>query len=194
VRRTVALLPGTLTQARETLNRLTTFARVLGPTFNDLRPFARNLDEMNASVRELAASATPVLEDEVRPFVRAARGQVPNLRKAAKRFNRATPPLTKLAEDLNDVVNMAAYNPRGAEPVGTPGRDEGYLYWLAWLGHNGSSVFSSGDGNGWWRRIYFTVGCANAGNILGETPLGPAITGLGALYAPGGPCAPGSGS
>jgi phospholipid/cholesterol/gamma-HCH transport system substrate-binding protein len=190
VQRAVALLPGTLTQARETLSRLTTYADVLGPTFNELRPFGRNLDEMNASVRELAASATPVLDDEIRPFVRAARDEIPNLRKASKRFNRATPPLTKLGEDLNEVVNMAAFNPRGAEPVGTEGRDEGYLYWLAWLGHNGSSVFSSGDGNGWWRRIYFTVGCSNVGAILAVSPLAPAVTGLCGLVAPGGPCDP----
>ena len=54
---------------------------------------------------------------------------------------------------------MAAYNPDGAEPAGTAGRDEGYLYWAAWLGHNGNTVFSAGDGNGFYRRIYFTAGC-----------------------------------
>ena len=47
----------------------------------------------------------------------------------------------------------------GAEPSGTPDRDEGYLYWAGWLGHNGTNVFSAGDGNGFFRRIYFTVGC-----------------------------------
>ena len=36
---------------------------------------------------------------------------------------------------------MAAYNPHGAEPPGTPGRDEGYLYWLGWLSHVGNSTF-----------------------------------------------------
>jgi phospholipid/cholesterol/gamma-HCH transport system substrate-binding protein len=192
VQRAVALLPGTLRQARGTLNELTTYAAVLGPTFNELRPFARNLDEMNASVRELAASATPVLQNEIRPFVRFAQGEVPNLRKAAKSFNRATPRLTAFGERLNEVVNMAAYNPRGAEPAGTSGRDEGYLYWLAWLGHNGASVFSSGDGNGWWRRIYLTIGCSNAANILQVSPLAPAVTGLGQFFAPGGPCGPGT--
>ena len=34
---------------------------------------------------------------------------------------------------------MAAHNPNGAEPAGTAGRDEGYLYWPAWLGHNGNT-------------------------------------------------------
>jgi hypothetical protein len=54
---------------------------------------------------------------------------------------------------------MAAYNPNGAEPAGTPGRDEGYLYWAGWLGHNTASLYSSGDGNGYYRRIYLSMGC-----------------------------------
>jgi hypothetical protein len=49
-------------------------------------------------------------------------------------------------------------------------------------------VFSSGDGNGWWRRIYFTVGCSNVGAILAVSPLAPAVTGLGGIVGPGGPC------
>ena len=61
---------------------------------------------------------------------------------------------------------MAAYNPHGAEPAGTPGRDEGYLYWAGWLGHNGDSVFSAGDGNGFYRRIYLTMGCDQVQNIV----------------------------
>ena len=40
---------------------------------------------------------------------------------------------------------------------GPPDRDEGYLYWAAWLGHNGNRVFSAGDGNGFYRRIYLTI-------------------------------------
>ena len=38
---------------------------------------------------------------------------------------------------------MAAYNPRGAEPPGAGGRDEGYLYWLGWFAHNGVSLWNT---------------------------------------------------
>ena len=100
-----------------------------------------------------------MLENEIRPFVRAAREPVPDLRQAADRFSAAAPPLTTVAKKINRLGNMAAFNPNGAEASGTPGRDEGYLYWAGWLGHNGDTVFSSGDGNGFFRRIYFTVGC-----------------------------------
>ena len=159
VQRAVSLLPGTLEQATETLDATARLGAVLGPAFDELRPFARNLDELNSATRELAVNATPVLRDEIRPFVRAARKPVPDLRKAADRFSSAAPRLTTVTKKVNRLANMAAFNPNGAEPAGTEGRDEGYLYWAAWLGHNGNTVFSAGDGNGFYRRIYFTVGC-----------------------------------
>ncbi len=74
---------------------------------------------------------------------------------------------------------MAAYNPGGANPPGSPGRDEGYLYWVAWLGHNGNLVFDSQDANGLFRRIYLTANCANIQNLLASNSLaGAVISGL----------------
>jgi phospholipid/cholesterol/gamma-HCH transport system substrate-binding protein len=183
VRRAVALLPETLSQATETLNNTAEFAELLGPTFDDLRPFARRLDEVNASTRQLAEAATPVLEDEVRPFVRAAREPVPDLRRAAGEYSAAAPGLKTIAAKINRLGNMAAFNPNGTEPSGVPNRDEGYLYWAAWLGHNGNSVFSAGDGNGFARRIYFTVGCDQLieivkGATAAEQVLREIVTGL----------------
>jgi phospholipid/cholesterol/gamma-HCH transport system substrate-binding protein len=170
VRRAIGLLPGTLTQARDTLTETAGFAKVLGPAFDDLRPFARNLDEANAGVRELATDTTPVLRDEIRPFVRTARKPVDDLSRAADEYSAAAPRLTVVGRKLNRLANMAAFNPKGAEPAGTAGRDEGYLYWAAWLGHNGNSVFSAGDGNGFYRRIYFVVGCDQILSLVeGET-------------------------
>jgi hypothetical protein len=85
---------------------------------------------------------------------------------------------------------MAAYNPRGAESPGTPGRDEGYLYWLAWLAHDGNSVFQAQDGNGSYRRIYFTASCGSTASILASSPLAPLVTSLGPLVGASGPCNP----
>jgi phospholipid/cholesterol/gamma-HCH transport system substrate-binding protein len=183
VRRAVSLLPSTLEQATETLNHTAELAEVLGPAFNDLRPFARNLDELNGSTRSLAEAATPVLADEIRPFVRAAREPVPDLRRAANRYSAATPGLTTVAKKINRLGNMAAFNPKGAEPSGVANRDEGYLYWAGWLGHLGTTVFSTGDGNGFFRRIYFTVGCDQLSEIVAseteaEEALKEIVTGL----------------
>jgi phospholipid/cholesterol/gamma-HCH transport system substrate-binding protein len=190
VQRAVGLLGPTLSQARRTLGDVATFAGVLGPAFGDLRPFARNLDEMNASVASLAEATTPVIKKQIRPFVRKARNPIKNLKKAAKRFAQATPHLTVIAEKINRLGNMAAYNPNGAEPPGTPNRAEGYLYWAGWLSHIGNTVFEAQDAHGLYRRIYFTASCANAANILAETPASPLITNLAPLFASGGACNP----
>jgi len=190
VQEAVRLLGPTLEESRKTLTQVADFAAVLGPTFNDLRPFAQNLDEMNASVIDVSKSLTPVLQNEIRPFVRKARNPVKNLRKASKPLAKATPRLTTIADKINRLGNMAAYNPNGAEPAGTPNRAEGYLYWAAWLSHNGNSVFEGQDAHGLYRRIYFTLSCANAASILGQTPVSPLVSNLAPLFAAGGPCAP----
>jgi phospholipid/cholesterol/gamma-HCH transport system substrate-binding protein len=202
-RRAVRLLGPTLSQAKATLDELAGFADELGPAFDELRPFARNLDEANASLASLGEAGAPILRDEIRPFVRDARKRVPDLRRGANRFSSAAPPLTVVGKKLNRLTNMAAYNPNGAEPSGTAGRDEGYLFWLGWLGHNGNLVFNTADGNGPFRRIYFTAGCSQLLNIIkkpagGLSPLPEEVneaingllTGAGTLFESGGACSP----
>ncbi len=185
VQRAVRLLPGTLSESRRTLDKLAGLGAQLGPTFNDLRPFARNLDEMNASVRSLGSSATPVLRSQIRPFVRSARKPVGDLKVAAKRYSKATPQLTRIGEKVNELGNMAAYNPNGAESPGTSGRDEGYLYWAGWLSHDANSIFSAQDGTGLYRRIYLTAGCDNIRDLVFTgglpDPIKENLTGLGVL-------------
>lgn len=175
IQRTVSLLPETLARGRQALESLQRFATIMGPAFDELRPFARNLDELNDSTRNLAVAATPVLQNEVRPFVRELRTHVPDLRESAKRFGKATPDLTTVVTKLNRLFNMASHNPRGAEPLSAANRDEGYLYWVAWLGHNSASIFSAGDGNGFYRRIYLTMGCEQATSLLGAATLEAAL-------------------
>ena len=45
------------------------------------------------------------------------------------------------------------------------------------------------DAHGVDRRIYLTIGCDEALSLLGSSPLAPAVTGLGQLFAAGGPFA-----
>ena len=197
VQQAVAELGPTLETAHSTLNQVADLANVLGPAFNDLRPFARNLDEMNASVIDLSQEATPILANQIRPFVRKARNPVKNLRKASKPLAKATPRLTVIGEKINRLGNMAAYNPNGAEAPSFAGRDEGFLFWAGWLGHLGDSIFSSGDAHGLYRRIYLTASCDNLDDVLGEAsgetpafgrPIFENIAGFGPLFAPGGLC------
>ena len=186
VARTTQELPGTLKAATHTFHQVNGFAKQLGPAFNALRPFARHLDEMNASVRSLANSATPVIKNRIRPFVRAARPDIPPLNVAAKRYSKASPKLTTLGHEINRLGNMAAYNPHGAQACSggscPPGRDEGFLYWGAWLSHDANTVFQNADGTGLYRRIYDTVSCGNLLNILTSTPLAAIGTPFGAVF------------
>jgi phospholipid/cholesterol/gamma-HCH transport system substrate-binding protein len=188
VQRAVADLPGAVAKLRGALNETPAFANALGSTFNDLRPFARNLPGLNSSLTDLANTATPVIKNRLRPLVRAARPVIPPLRGAANKLSGATPKLTSVTHEINRLGNMAAYNPNGANPPGSPGRDEGYLYWAAWLGHNGNLVFDSQDANGLFRRIYLTASCADIHNLLASNPLAGAISGLDRLTGVGDPC------
>ena len=133
MQRTVSLLGPTLRTTRVALEKTDQLATVLGPSINSLRPFARKLKPINDSLANLAKTTYQPVKNDIRPFVRNARQPVRNLRPAAKNLVAATPRLTTVGEKLNTLFNMAAYNPHGAEPPGTPGRDEGYLYWLGWL-------------------------------------------------------------
>ena len=89
------------------------FAAELGPAFDQLRPFARNLrrDERVASAR-LASDATPVLKDEIRPFVRAARRPVADLEQAADELLGGVTAAHDGLGKINRLGNMAAYNPQ----------------------------------------------------------------------------------
>jgi phospholipid/cholesterol/gamma-HCH transport system substrate-binding protein len=189
VRRATGLLGPTLKDTRVALSETNNLAEVLGPTLNDLRPFARKLKPANESLGALARATTGDIKQKIRPFVRAARKPVRDLRPAADKLADATPNLTVIGSKLNKLFNMAAYNPNGAEPAGVPGRDEGYLYWLGWLGQVGNSTFANQDANGTYRNLYLTATCSSASALLASTPLNPLITGLGALFVPGGPFA-----
>jgi phospholipid/cholesterol/gamma-HCH transport system substrate-binding protein len=185
VERTVSLLGPTLRTTRIALGHTEKLATELGPTLNSLRPFARKLKPINDSLAHLARTTYDPIKDDIRPFVRVAREPVRNLRPAAQNLVGATPRLTTLAGKLNKLFNMAAYNPNGAESPGTPGRDEGYLYWLGWLAHVGNSTFSSQDAHGVYRHIYLVLTCGTAESILASSPLAPLVTGFGALFDSG---------
>jgi phospholipid/cholesterol/gamma-HCH transport system substrate-binding protein len=185
VRRTVELLGPTLSTTRSALERTGELADVLGPAVNSLRPFARKLKPVNDSLGNLARRTIGPVKEDIRPFVRNAREPVRNLRPAAQNLVGAMPRLTTVGNKLNKLFNMAAYNPNGAEAPGTPGRDEGYLYWLGWLAHVGNSTFSSQDAHGVYRHVFLLLTCETANAIGLSSPFADAFTGLSGLFDSG---------
>ena len=201
----VSKLPGTLNQTASTLGKVDRLADQMSPTFEALRPPFRKLDDANAAVLPFVKEAAPILQKQVRPFVRNTQPFQRNLGAASKRLAQANPDLTTAFRGLNRLFNIGAYNPGGSEGISENcekngacsraerARNEGGLYWLAWVGQNTVSLFSSADALGPIRRAYllnlncgvFTQGLQDTGTPAVEADgLGKVLGGLGACTAP----------
>jgi len=192
---TVVKLAPALKQTEETLGKVDRYSDVLGPTLQDLRPAFRNLADANREIIPFAREGAPILREQVRPFVRDARPFVRDLRPAARDLANATPELTTSFKELNRFFNIAAYNPEGAE-----GDDrDNYLFWLAWVGHLSTNLFSTSDAEGPLRRLVTTVNCdtlrdslqqrngfSQAFGFLDERGVSPILDGSGLCPAGGG--------
>ena len=172
ISRAVADLPGTLAQTTDTLNKVTTFAKLLGPTASNLLPAAKALPAANAAVTALAKPSAPIVRNQIRPFVVAARPLVRNLKPAAQNLAKATPNLTKAFDVVQRLGNMLGYNPGNTE--------HGYLWWLAWLNHNVRTLFSVQDANGDFRPLFLQASCATYTQLINS--LNSATGGLGSEF------------
>jgi len=163
VSRAVADLPGTLNQTTSTLLKVQRFASLLAPATRNLLPAAQAIPAANAATISLARPITPVLQHEIRPFVVAARPLVRNLRPASVNLAKATPNLSKTFNVLNHLFNILGYFPGGGQ--------HGYLWWLAWGGHDARTLFSVQDANGDFRPLFLQASCATYGQVVQN--LGP---------------------
>jgi phospholipid/cholesterol/gamma-HCH transport system substrate-binding protein len=151
IRETLQLLPGTLQTAQSTLGKANRLAVHLGPTLQSLRPTARALGPALKATRPFLRDTTPIIRNQLRPFARAARGPVKDLRRAAANLGPLTPGLVRTTKVVNSALNELAYNP--------PGSEEGFLFWNSWVNHDGSSVFSTQDAHGPIRRGLVVASC-----------------------------------
>jgi phospholipid/cholesterol/gamma-HCH transport system substrate-binding protein len=170
ISRAVADFPGALRQTTTTLGKVQTYANVLAPTADRLRPAVRALNRANHAIIPFARETTPVLRTQIRPFVRDARPLVRDLRPAAQNLATATPDLTKSFGVLNHLFNMLGYNEAGRS---TPGSNPGYLFTLAWLAHQGANIFASNDANGSFRPVFLAGTCGTLAENGGQ--LDPAL-------------------
>jgi phospholipid/cholesterol/gamma-HCH transport system substrate-binding protein len=153
LRRALQLFPATLQTAETTLGKVERLGDELGPGFEALRPFARNLGPALEQTAPALRATTPIIRDEIRPFARTARGPVRTLRAAANELAPTTKRLVPIFSVLNDLFDTLAYNP--------PGNEEGYLFWAAWANHNAPFVFNTQDAHGPIRRGMFLVDCGS---------------------------------
>lgn len=167
---TVAELPATLRQATRTLRDVKPLADELGPSLTALTPAIQALDRANARVRPLAREATPILRDQIRPFVRASRPLVRDLAPAARNLAAVAPELRRSLRVFNRLTNLFAFNKDGREAPNKPNRDEGYLFWLAWTGHQGINLINTDDANGPMRGIFLTGTCTTLKALVDQSP------------------------
>ena len=121
-------------------------------------PAAKALPAANAAVTALAKPSAPIVQNQIRPFVVAARPLVRNLKPAAENLAAATPGLTKTFDVVKRFGNMLGYNPGDTE--------HGYLWWLAWLDHNARTLFSVQDANGDFRPLFLQASCATYSQLV----------------------------
>ena len=169
---TVHKLPGALRTTTQALADVQRFAQQLGPAATSLTPVFTQLDRTNRTVTPIARRLTPVVRDQIRPFVREAQPLVANLRPAATGLGKATPNLTTVFLRLNHLFNLLGYNPNGREPADKADRQEGYLFWLAWVTHQTENLINTDDANGPMRPVFLTGSCSTLINLInGQPPL-----------------------
>jgi phospholipid/cholesterol/gamma-HCH transport system substrate-binding protein len=173
LRATLTELPSSLQETQRGLGKAKVLADELGPTLQALRPGARALGPSLRQVRPFVKETTPVLRDEIRPFVRASRPTVKELRPAARDLAAAAPDLERSFSVVNLLLDTLAYNP--------PGKEEGYLFWVAWANHIGNQLFTTQDAHGPIRRGLFVTTCQDVpvlNQVEQSNPLLGVLTGL----------------
>jgi phospholipid/cholesterol/gamma-HCH transport system substrate-binding protein len=158
ISRSVGDLPGTLQQTTQTLQKVQAFAAQLGPAASKLLPAAQGLQSANQAIEALATPSTPIVKNQIRPFVVAARPVVRNLKPASKNLAAATPNLSKTFKVINDLFNVLGFYPGGGQ--------HGYLWWLSWLAHDGRTLFSIQDAVGDFRPVFVQASCATIGGLV----------------------------
>lgn len=185
LRQTVTQLPGTLRRATVTLDRVRPLASALQGAATAGVPVVKALQRANPALIRLGRQATPQVRTQIRPFVRAARPLARDLVPAAQALAPAFPELTRDTAVVNVLGNLLGYNQNGREAAGKPGRDEGYLFWLAWLTHLGNNLINVDDANGPQRPVFLSGTCATLTSLVNFVPqlefgmaLSPVLAGL----------------
>lgn len=145
-------LPGTLQEADGALTAARPLARALTPTLRELEPTARALTPALRDIASLSRTGLPAVR-QLRGLSREARPTARQTSAAVQQLTPLVPDLERSVDVLRRITNTIAYNP--------PGREEGYLFWLAWFGHNASSMLSTQDANGAVWRGQLIVTCSN---------------------------------
>jgi phospholipid/cholesterol/gamma-HCH transport system substrate-binding protein len=167
---TVRELPEALTTATATLGDVEKLANELGPAARELVPVFESLDRANRAITPIARRITPPIRDQIRPFTREARPLVGDLATASAGLSESFPDLTTSFDKLNKFFNMLSFNQNGREGPEKADRQEGYLFWLAWVTHISANLVNIDDGNGPLRPVFLTGTCQTLTTLVNNEP------------------------
>jgi phospholipid/cholesterol/gamma-HCH transport system substrate-binding protein len=145
LKRSLALLPGTLKRANGVLKSIVPFSNQLAGTARDLVPVASDLGPTLTRLRPFVQDAKPAV-DVLRKLTPEAQPLAQDLQRSLQKLRPTTPQLAQILKTTQYALNELAYQP--AAP------DKGFLFWLAWFGHDVNSMLSTQDANGAvWRTV-----------------------------------------
>jgi phospholipid/cholesterol/gamma-HCH transport system substrate-binding protein len=173
---TLKLLPGALHKTGGALNQLSKAGKVLGPTLQELLPFARALGPANEATRRLALATTPIIKNEIRPFAREILPVVNELGPSTKQLGEAFPKLSAGFAVFNEFFNELAYNPGPSKG--------GFLFFADWGAHDLNSVVSTADAEGAFGRTLVYFNCKILPIFKGASEVNPTVNLLVGLLKP----------
>jgi hypothetical protein len=65
---------------------------------------------------------------------------------------------------------MLGFNPNGKEAPDKADRQEGYLFWLAWVTHQTANLINIDDANGPLRPVFLTGTCQTLITLIDDEP------------------------
>ncbi len=147
-------LPSTLSATRDALESGDRFALELGPASRQLISAAQTFAPAQEAAQEFARETVDPIRDQIRPFARDVQRPIRHLKQASEPLGSTIDSTGRAFGELERFFNAWAYNPAGPE--------EGYLFWTAWLNHNGNNVALLQDANGPLARGIVLQSCVTA--------------------------------
>jgi phospholipid/cholesterol/gamma-HCH transport system substrate-binding protein len=146
----LALLPPTLQASRTTLRSTRVLVDRLRPTLQALTPATAKSPRALDAAQPVLDRSIPLIRDQLRPFAQRTQPIAAKLRPSIRRLTSVTPALTRALGALRYFTN---------ELVHDAGSQRGYLFWMAWLGHNTDSATSTHDALGSVDRGLTLISC-----------------------------------
>jgi virulence factor Mce-like protein len=153
LKRSLELLPGTLREARTTLDGAVPFSASLTRTLRDLDPTLQGLRTTLREAPDGVRGIVPLPTAQLERFIDGVVPLAPLVRPASRDLAAAREPLERAFAALGRATNQLAFQ---AGPD-----SQSYLFWMAWFAHNLNSTLSTGDAHGAVFRGYAMFSCSS---------------------------------